>query len=126
MINNLQTKCLSLDIKSNGAKSNPDPKSGDDVDDNKEMSNEGNILIATKLDECEWKGPIKNWMDHSKQCGFIIIGCIHCNNYQSQRRKMKLHHDVCPKMVIPCLLSCGLFIYIYVILCTYYIGFVYI
>ena len=102
MINNLETKCLTLDTKSASDKI----KSGDDE---KRMSNEGDV-IDTKIEQCEWKGPIKKWMDHSEECGYVMIGCIHCNNYQSSRRKMKEHHDICPKIMIPCPLSCGLFI----------------
>ena len=96
MILKLKTRCMSI--------------IGDKDDDNDEGS--GNI-IATRVrdNECDWTGMIQDHDQHTKECGYIIINCDKCNNYECQRQLMPQHDNECPQAQIPCPLSCGMFIY---------------
>eukprot|EP01083_Nonionella_stella_P123687 372870_1 len=99
MVNQLKTKCLTLN----------DSLSCDAMNNSEDAEGTSKDFVATKLiDECEWIGTIESYNEHSKKCEFMMIECSECKTYQCRRKSMGKHLAECPESKIQCPLACGM------------------
>eukprot|EP01083_Nonionella_stella_P174549 605461_1 len=91
MVNQLKTKCLTLN----------DSLSCDAMNNSEDAEGTSKDFVATKLiDECEWIGTIESYNEHSMKCEFMIIECSECKTYQCRRKSMGKHLAECPESKI--------------------------